>query len=162
MANEQNLRPCAYQLSREEAKKGGKKSGEVRKQKADLRKAAQGLLEGKYTTKSGEVITGQEMLIRGLIANLADPKGKQWAKAVDTIMALTSASRSEEQRKRERLEVEILKAKLDSIQGGSDASSGKLADLIDGLKEPLDDIYQETETVNAPVADQPTETSEHP
>lgn len=33
MANEQNLRPSEYKLSQEEAKKGGKRSGEVRRQR---------------------------------------------------------------------------------------------------------------------------------
>lgn len=33
MANEQNLRPSEYKLSREEAKKGGIKSGEARRKK---------------------------------------------------------------------------------------------------------------------------------
>lgn len=33
MANEQNLRPSAYKLSEEEAKKGGIRSGEVRREK---------------------------------------------------------------------------------------------------------------------------------
>lgn len=33
MANEQNLRPSEYKLSQEEAKKGGIKSGEVRREK---------------------------------------------------------------------------------------------------------------------------------
>lgn len=37
MANEQNLRPCEYKLSQEEAKKGGKRSAEVRKARKTLR-----------------------------------------------------------------------------------------------------------------------------
>ena len=159
-----NLIPANKQ-SKEEARangsKGGKRSGEVRRQKADLRKAAQALLENTYTAKNGEKITGQEMLIRGLIANLADPKGRQWSKAVDTLITLTSAQRTKEQVQREKLEIEILQTKLKAIQGGSDEASGKLADLIDGLKEPLDDIYQETESADVAVADKPAETSQH-
>ena len=38
MANEQNLRPCEYELTQEEQKKGGKKSGEVRSLRATVRK----------------------------------------------------------------------------------------------------------------------------
>ena len=37
MANEQNLRPSEYHLTREEAKKGGIKSGEVRRAKRTFR-----------------------------------------------------------------------------------------------------------------------------
>ena len=36
MANEQNLRPSEYKFSQEEAKRGGKKSGEVRRQKKTM------------------------------------------------------------------------------------------------------------------------------
>ena len=37
MANEQNLRPCEYKLSQEEAKKGGIKSGEARRARKTLK-----------------------------------------------------------------------------------------------------------------------------
>ena len=37
MANEQNLRPCEYQLSKEEAKKGGINSGKARRQKRTMK-----------------------------------------------------------------------------------------------------------------------------
>lgn len=40
-------------------------------------------------------------------------------------------------------------------------TDGKLADLIDGLKEPEDDIHKETTGADAPVADEPAQTSEH-
>lgn len=37
MANEQNLKPCEYKLSREEAKKGGIASGKARRRQKTLR-----------------------------------------------------------------------------------------------------------------------------
>lgn len=39
MANEQNLRPCEYKLSKEEAKKGGINSAKARKRKKLLRES---------------------------------------------------------------------------------------------------------------------------
>ncbi len=39
MANEQNLKPGAYKLTREEQSKGGKKSGETRRLQAAMKKA---------------------------------------------------------------------------------------------------------------------------
>ena len=44
MANEQNLRPGEYKLSKEEAKKGGEKSGEVRRERASIKAALLRLL----------------------------------------------------------------------------------------------------------------------
>ena len=43
MANEQNLRPSEYQLSQEEAKKGGINSGKARRAKRDRHKRIQEL-----------------------------------------------------------------------------------------------------------------------
>ena len=67
MANEQNLRPSEYKLSQEEAKKGGKASGEARRRKRDLRKALESLLEGDVSVVdkgSGEVrvVSGTEAI----------------------------------------------------------------------------------------------------
>ena len=49
MANEQNLRPSEYKLSREEAKKGGIKSGETRRKMKNLKMCLE-YLEGKKVT----------------------------------------------------------------------------------------------------------------
>ena len=63
MANEQNLRPSEYKLSLEEAKKGGKASGEARRRKRDLKLAIQALLEADVKDKkTGEVLSGAEAL----------------------------------------------------------------------------------------------------
>ena len=63
MANEQNLKPCEYKLSQEEAKKGGIKSGEARRKKRDLKLAIQALLESDVKDKkTGETMSGAEAL----------------------------------------------------------------------------------------------------
>lgn len=64
MANEQNLvrGEEAHKLTAEEASKGGRRSAEVRRQKRDLRKALEMLLEKEYTDKKGNVATGAEAI----------------------------------------------------------------------------------------------------
>lgn len=63
MANEKNLRPSEYKLTQEEQKKGGIASGEARRQKRDLRKALEVLLEKTVTKdKEGNEISGAEAL----------------------------------------------------------------------------------------------------
>ena len=52
MANEQNLRPCEYKLSQEEAKKGGIKSGETRRKKKDTAQLINMMLTSKLDDKS--------------------------------------------------------------------------------------------------------------
>lgn len=56
MANEQNLRPGEYKLSREEAKKGGIASGKARRKKADFIKVAKALLDCDVSEKEKEQI----------------------------------------------------------------------------------------------------------
>ena len=56
MANEQNLRPGEYKLSREEAKKGGIVSGKARRKKADFIKVAKALLDCDVSEKEKEQI----------------------------------------------------------------------------------------------------------
>ena len=83
MANEQNLRPCEYQLSQEEAKKGGIASGEARRRKRDLRQALELLLEKEYKQWNGETITGNEVIT----AKLFEQAAKGNVKAFETIRA---------------------------------------------------------------------------
>lgn len=62
MANEQNLHPCEYKLTQEEAKKGGIASGKARAAKRDLRRAIEILLEKDYKSKDGTMLTGTEAI----------------------------------------------------------------------------------------------------
>ena len=62
MANEENLRPSEYQLSQEEAKKGGINSGEARRRKRDIRLALEALLEKTYKGRGGEEVSGAEAI----------------------------------------------------------------------------------------------------
>ena len=61
MANEQNLKPCEYKFTQEEAKKDGIASGESRRRKKLLRKCLDELLAKEYTTE-GKTLTGSEAL----------------------------------------------------------------------------------------------------
>lgn len=64
MANEKNLvrGDDAHKLTAEEASKGGKRSAEVRRQKRDLRRALEMLLEKEFTDKNGNIATGAEAI----------------------------------------------------------------------------------------------------
>lgn len=62
MANEENLRPCEYKFSQEEAKKGAQASAEARRRKRDIRLAMEALLEKTYKGKNGEVLSGAEAI----------------------------------------------------------------------------------------------------
>lgn len=122
MANEQNLIPNSERTPselREQTRKGGINSGKARKHKADLRKMAQQVLDGTYTDKHGKEFTGEEAVIQGLIANLADPKGKNWGKAMDLLVQLLEANKSREEKQKLKAEIELLKAKIKSLENNN-------------------------------------------
>lgn len=64
MANEQNLvkGDVAHKLTAEEQSMGGKRSAEVRREKRELRKALEILMEQEITDKKGNVKTGTEAM----------------------------------------------------------------------------------------------------
>lgn len=62
MANEQNLIPQAHKITVEEASKGGKRSGEVRRERANLRKSLEALLEQGFKDKAGKDISGADAI----------------------------------------------------------------------------------------------------
>lgn len=104
MANEQNLRPAEYKLSVEEAKKGGIKSGETRRRKADLRKALETLLQGK--TPNGT--TYEENVALGLMQNAIDSKSGGNPKAFEVIAKMIGQYNETEQTEAPSLKIEII------------------------------------------------------
>lgn len=123
MANEQNLRPGEYQFTQEDHKKGAANSAKARRRKADLRKMAQAILDGTYKDKNGKEVTGMELVINSMLANIADPKSKNWNKAVDLLVELTGAKRTPEEIERIKAETELLKAKAKLMVDSDDSEA---------------------------------------
>lgn len=134
MANEQNLRPSEYKLSQEEAKKGGINSGKTRKRKADLRRMAQDVLDGTYIDKNtGEQITGEELVLNGIVANL-DPDSKNWGKAMDLLVELLGANKSREEKQQIKAQTTLIKAKVDVLTGADTSALDRLDAILEGMK----------------------------
>lgn len=62
MANEQNLKPLSTDKAREIGAKGGKASGKARREKADLRRMCQMVLEMDIKGKDGTTKSGAEAI----------------------------------------------------------------------------------------------------
>ena len=135
MANEQNLKTPSVSEARERGRKGGINSGKARKRKADLRKMAQQVLDGTYTDKHGKEFTGEEAVIQGLVANLADPKGKNWGKAMDLLVQLLSANKSREEKQLLKAQTELAKAKVELMNTSDDSVLEKLDDVLKQIGE---------------------------
>lgn len=85
MSNEKNLKPFTSDQSREEAVKngaaGGIASGQSRREKRDLRRALEMLLEKEYKDKAGNSLTGTE----AISAKLFEQAMKGNIKAFETL-----------------------------------------------------------------------------
>jgi len=118
------------------ARMGGIASGKARRKKADLRKAMQEALEQTFTDKKGQKRTGQEITISGIIANLSDPNGRNWGKAVEMMLLLTGQSMTKEQIAKIKAETKLTMAKTKALEqdGGSMADIEDLTPLADMLR----------------------------
>lgn len=114
----QNLVP-ANQRSKEEVRKnsskGGKKSGEVRREKKNLREAMQEALVTTFTDSKGNKATGMEIIMAGILANLSDPKSRNWGKAMEYAMNLSGMQMTPDQIEMIRADIELTKAKTKAI-----------------------------------------------
>ena len=117
VANEQNLRPGEYQLTHEEQKKGGIASGAARRKKADLRKAFREAMETTYTDKkTGRELTGEEIVIQALMANLANANGRNFGKSLDAALTLLGAKETPTDEKIKKAQLELLKAQAEKVK----------------------------------------------
>lgn len=138
--NPNNLIPNSERTPEElraQTKKAGIASGKARRRKADLRRAMQEALEQTFTDKNGQKKTGEEMAISGIIANLSDPKGRNWGKSVELLLLLTGQSMTKEQIAKIKAETKMVIAKTKAIEsdGGAMADIEDLSPLADMLKE---------------------------
>ena len=87
MANEQNLvrGDEAHKLTAEEASKGGKRSAEVRRQKRDLRRALEILLERGFKDKHGNEVTGAEAITAKLFEQAMNGNVRAFETLRDTV-----------------------------------------------------------------------------
>lgn len=134
MANEQNLIPQAHTITVEEASRGGKKSAAVRKEKADLRKIAQQVLDGTYTDKNGVEMSGKQLVLNGIVANLS-PKSRNWGKAMDLLVKLLGYDKSLEELEQIKAQTALINAKVDIMTGTDDETLKKLDDVLDRIGE---------------------------
>ena len=140
---DENLRPCEYKLSQEEAKKGGIRSGQVRKQKKTvaeyLRKWADSEVSGEKNKNELEALglseeaTNRTLLVVPLIqkAIKGDTKALQMA-----LELLDEDKKKELEIKKLRREIELLKAETQKLRmmTGEDREVEDLTALGDMLQ----------------------------
>lgn len=137
--NDENLIPNSERTPselREQTRKAGIASGKARRRKSDLRKAMQLAMQTMFTDSKGKEATGEEIVIAGIIANLSDPKARNWGKALEAMLLLTGQNMTKEQIAKIKAETELTKAKTKAISDGNSTEDfedlSPLADLLRG------------------------------
>lgn len=159
MANEQNLIPYSQRSkskARENGRKGGINSGKIRRQKADLRKMAQEILDGTFKDKNGKEVTGKEAVLQGLLINLSDPKGRNWGKAMDLLVELTGSGMTNEQKAKLKAETAMIKARTKEMQNA--AANAQLETASDNFLDALNGTAAEDWEEEAQEQDDETNT----
>lgn len=139
---DENLRPCEYKLSQEEAKKGGIRSGQVRKQKKTVAEYLRKWADGEVSEKDkkalealglSEEATNRTLLVVPLIqkASKGDTKALQMA-----LELLGEDKKKELEIKKLRREIELLKAETQKLRmmTGEDREVEDLTALGDMLQ----------------------------
>lgn len=93
MANEQNLRPGEYKLSKEEAKKGGINSGMARRRKATMRETLKMLLD----EKDNKGRTYRDLVTLGLLKGAMKGNSNNYRVIVETLGELYDNEASKQQ-----------------------------------------------------------------
>ena len=146
---DENLRPCEYKLSQEEAKKGGIRSGQVRKQKKTVAEYLRKWADGEVSEKNkkalealglSEEATNRTLLVVPLIkkASSGDTKALQMA-----LELLGEDKKKELEIKKLRREIELLKAETQKLRmmTGDDREVEDLTALGDMLQVNTDESH---------------------
>lgn len=125
--NEKNLekgKATQFQAGEEQAitaRKGGKKSGESRRKKADIKATVQDILNDEYSDKSGRKLSGVAVLVVNLFKIAADPKNKQCLTAMKMIFDIyNDKDKNKLLDQKTKAEIKLLEAKLNAISGSNE------------------------------------------
>lgn len=138
---DENLRPCEYKLSQEEAKKGGIRSGQVRKQKKTVAEYLKKWADSEVSEKDKKVLqalglseeaTNRTLLVIPLIkkASSGDMKAMQMV-----IELLGEDKKKELEIKKLRREIELLKAETQKLRMMTGEDREELPQIVFEIKD---------------------------
>ena len=144
---DENLRPCEYKLSQEEAKKGGIRSGQVRKQKKTVAEYLRKWADSEVSEKDKKVLqalglseeaTNRTLLVVPLIKKITQGDTKALQMALEL---LGEDKKKELEIKKLRREIELLKAETQKLRmmTGEDREVEDLTALGDMLQVSEED-----------------------
>lgn len=140
MANTKNLKrgnpETQFRAGREQvetARKGGKRSGEVRRERADIKRLLESWLNDEHNAKQSGKVTGSQAIVNQIVATALNPDSKYWGKAIDTILQLSGALITDEQRERQQAKLRLINAKADKMTNTDNTTLEKLDSILDEM-----------------------------
>lgn len=151
-ANVENLIPAnkrSKEEARENARKGGIKSGETRRKQREMKKWFTTVLNGEYRKKNGEKISGYQAIAENIMAQAVDPKNRQAYKNIEMIFSFIDEDKKRHE-KRELAEIERIKAETEQIKAKTELMSGGFGEeeieddgFIEALRESAKSDWDE-------------------
>ena len=128
---------------RKSASRAGKASVKARREKKNLREAMQEALVTTFTDSKGNKATGMEIIMAGILANLSDPKSRNWGKAMEYAMNLSGMQMTPDQIEKIRADIELTKTKTKAISEANSIEDFEdltpLANLLKGDEDGNED-----------------------
>ena len=90
MANEQNLRPCEYKFTQEDAKKGQMASAKARRERATMRQVLLDMLKEVPKENNPRGLSYQQMATLGLIKGAVKGNAQNYKTMVETLGELNT------------------------------------------------------------------------
>lgn len=113
--------------------RGGVRSGETRRRKADVKKTITEILNNSYTTtnKDGTIssVTGIEAIMINLFKMATDPKSRNSVQAIKLILELYEGKQSRAETRLMNAQIALVEAKVKSIKTVDDLEVEDLAPL---------------------------------
>lgn len=145
-----NTRFQSGEKAAENGRKGGIASGKSKRRKANMQRMAQDILDGVYKDKNGTELTGEEIVMNGLLNLLSKPSSPKFIQAVQLLATLTGSELTKEEKDKLKAETQKIKSETKLIDAKTklmtmedDTGLAKLDEIIAGLTEVA---YAETDT----------------
>jgi hypothetical protein len=115
MAGSDNLKPFTRETARAMGSKGGKASGESRRRKANLRKAANDILANRTLKVDGESLTAEEAIVLAMLKKAVEGDVGAY-KALIATVGLGSSPELDEREQRARIKKLEAEAKIQEFR----------------------------------------------
>ena len=110
-----------------------------------MREAVQDILDGEYTVKSGEKLTGIQVIAANLFKTASDPKNRNSIQATKMLLEISGQNMSPLAEKKLMAEINIMETQVEQMKSGSEDTCQRLDDILTELRKKADGAESKTE-----------------